>query len=417
MGCNKPVIVKCDNCNKELKPNYVDYINHKKEDGTYYCNSCASILFGSIKQRKRKLDKSTSFYSWCKENNKNILLELWDYDLNLELPSDITFQTSKKYYFKCPRGIHKSELKSIQDITGVHQINIKCNACNSFAQWGIDNICEDFLVKYWDYDKNVVDPWEISCGNSNKKVWIKCQEKDYHRSYDVLCNAFTKGNRCSFCRMLKIHKYDSLGYLFPKVLEIWSDKNNKSPYEYSPNSSLDVYWKCPNKEHPDYIRNIRDSNRCDFRCPKCVAIRKESFIQEKVRTYLESLNYILLHEYNCSLVPHNPKIKSKLGRMPYDNEVVNLKLIIEVHGEQHYNITNYHNLQAKRNNTTAEYELHYQRLKDRYKKYIAFINGYHYLEIPYWSIKNDLYKTLINNKLSEIKEINDLQCSKFALTK
>ena len=43
--------------------------------------------------------------------------------------------------------------------------------CNSFAYWGIDNICDDFLEKYWDYERNTVDPWNVAYG-SNKKVWI-----------------------------------------------------------------------------------------------------------------------------------------------------------------------------------------------------------------------------------------------------
>ena len=53
--------------------------------------------------------------------------------------------------------------------------------------------------------------------------------------------------------------------------------------------------------------------------------------------------------------------------------------------------------------TTPEYELYYQKLKDRYKKIKAIQQGYFYLEIPYWTDdKDETWKQLINNKLKEI---------------
>lgn len=53
----------------------------------------------------------------------------------------------------------------------------------SFAEWGINNLDENFLDKYWDWDKNELNPYEISYG-SHKRVWIKCRNKDYHNSYE-----------------------------------------------------------------------------------------------------------------------------------------------------------------------------------------------------------------------------------------
>ena len=42
--------------------------------------------------------------------------------------------------------------------------NKKCKLCYTLAQWGLDNLGDDFLEKYWDYDKNNElgnNPWEI----------------------------------------------------------------------------------------------------------------------------------------------------------------------------------------------------------------------------------------------------------------
>ena len=281
----------------------------------------------------------------------------------------------------------------------------------SFAQWGIDNICSDFLEKYWDYEKNDklgINPLEISYGNTSKKVWIICQEKDYHCSYDITCGSFTsQGSRCSYCSGKKVHPNDSLGALYPKSLEVWSDKNTKSPMDYSPFSHEKVWWKCLDGKHEDYFRDIKHSNIYDFRCVKCVQERDESFIQGKTNDYLNRLGYNVLHEHDCTLIPRNPRTKNITNNtLPFDNEIIvnEIHILIEVHGIQHYEVCGFHKMHAKRNNTNPEYELHYQKLKDRYKSYVAYRMGYKYLAIPYWTNnKQEEYKTLIDNKIDAVK--------------
>lgn len=93
--------------------------------------------------------------------------------------------------------------------------------------------------------------------------------------------------------------------------------------------------------------------------------------------------------------------------MPFDNEVVDLRLIIEVHGESHYKKDLLIQKNAKRNRITPEEELHKRKLYDRYKRIFAKQQGYFYLEIPYWTDdKNETWKKLIDDKIEEIKNIN-----------
>ena len=123
------------------------------------------------KMRETKLSKSKSFEQWCIENNRKDLLLRWDYELNDCSPSEISYGTDKKYWLKCNKHPeHKSELKDIHSFTNGQEGSIKCNQCNSIAQWFIDNNLD--TNDYWDYDKNTVDPWAISRG-SKKKIWIK----------------------------------------------------------------------------------------------------------------------------------------------------------------------------------------------------------------------------------------------------
>ena len=286
---------------------------------------------------------------------------------------------------------------------------IKLINSKSFAEWGINSLERDFLDNYFDWSKNNklgINPWNITYG-SDTRIWIKCQEKDYHGSYDIKCNNFVNGSRCPYCNGKKVHPLDSLGTLYPKVLKIWLDKNEKSSYDYMPKSNKKVWWKCPDGKHEDYFRSISGSVKYNFRCPECTNEMNSSFLQQKVVFYLESLNFTILHEFKCSIIAKNPKIKNKRGRMPYDNELKELKLLIETQGKQHTELSWFHYLQARKNNTTPEYELHYQKLKDRYKRIFAKSQGYFYLEIPYTADdKEETYKKLINEEIEYINNIN-----------
>jgi len=112
-----------------------------------------------------------------------------------------------------------------------------CGLCYSFAQWGIDNYGKDFLDKYWDWEKNNklgIDPWKISYSSIKPKVWIKCQVRDYHGSYDTICNSFVNGHRCGYCKGGRIvHQKDSFGQY---LIDTYGD------------NALEKYW--------DYEKNI-----------------------------------------------------------------------------------------------------------------------------------------------------------------
>jgi len=405
-GSNAQIKIECDDCGKELTLLWSTYYKGAKQ-GKYYCIKCAKKLYGTEKYKRTRLSKGTSFQQWCIQNDRQDILNRWDTEKNKCEANEVNFSTNKKYWIKCPNEIHSSELKNLNNFIHGHLGSMDCISCNSFAQWGIDNLGEDFLEKYWSINNVGINPWEFRY-RSHKQVFIKCQKKDYHYDYKIICDAFVGGNRCPQCNTFashgKVHPLDSLGKILEdkELLEIWSDKNTKSPYEYSPYSTKKVWWKCQDSKHKDYFRAICESTTYDFHCIQCSRERTESFLQEKTRLYLESLGYNVLHEYECNLTCINPKTKFKL---PYDNEVVELKLIIEIHGEQHYKRTSkWIDTWSKKKNMTADECLHYMKVKDRYKRIFAKSHGFYYLEIPFWEDnKSENWKQLIDNKISEIQ--------------
>jgi len=345
-----------------------------------------------------------SFGQWCVDSNRTELLDRWDYVLNEISPFDLPRGKDGKYYFKCPQGLHESE--NIE-LSCIKFNQVKCSKCNSIAQLLIDKYGDDGVIKYWDYSKNIKSPWSVNRGSA-ERIWIKCAETNYHESYDIIASAYTSHNHgCPYCFRQRIHINDSLGANRKDIIHLWSSKNKKSIFEVSNFSKDKVYWKCENEKHDDYRRAIGTSTMANFRCPTCVRERKESFLQENVRLYLsDELGYKLNHEYNCSLVPINPKTKHP---MPFDNEVTELKLVIEVHGSQHY----YKNGKGSawlKDGISPEVQFHQRKLYDRYKKFISYINDYYYLEIPYWTNnESEDYKKLIDKKIKEILNINTLK--------
>ena len=376
-------------------------------DRTKYYFKCENHIHHSelqapffIRRYKKvtKCNRCNSFGMWCVRNDRLDLLQRWDCKLNQVSPFEISYSSGKHFWLKCPIGIHESELKSISNLIKQHGTS-RCYQCNSIGQYLIDTYGENGIKLYWS-DKNSINPYEVSSFSENK-YWFKCIDTDYHDDYDCSCVNFIKGKRCPYCSGKKVSKYDSLGYLYPEVLEIWSDKNNKTPYEYLPFSNKKVYWKCENNLHDDYQRKISDSIRSKFKCPTCIEEMDTSILQSKVSEYIKTLYRDIRHEQNCTLKPINPKTNVYLR---YDNEIVELKLIIEVHGIQHYKLTNYTILSAKHYNITPEEQFEYEKWKDEFKRNYALKHGYFYLEIPYWTDdKDETYKILIDNKIKEIK--------------
>lgn len=397
----------CDNCGELHNISYCYYNQKTTQNGKVYCKNCANKLLKQEERRKTKLKKSKSFKQWCIEADRQDVLDRWDYKLNNCNPDEICYGTNKKYWFKCDKySEHKSELKKISDFTKGQHGSIKCKQCNSIAQYILNNFPNKKLEDVWDFEKNEdLNPWNILYG-SRIKIWIKCQNKDYHGSYEILCNNFSQGQRCGYCHAIKFHPTDSLGQYITNnygkefLNKVWSSKNKKSPFEYMPYSNQKAWFKCLDDKHEDFYRTVSNIIFSEFRCAKCVHENSESMLEEKTRIYLETLDYTILHEYDCTIKPKNPKTNRWL---PFDNEIKELKLIIEVHGGQHYNSKNVWN----NKNMSPKQSLHQRQLYDRYKRICAIQDGYNYLEIPYTAFDSkDTYKKLIDDKIKEILNKN-----------
>ena len=180
--------------------------------------------------------------------------------------SDIGCRSHKSYYFKCPKGMHESELHILSGITAKNDMLVKCKKCISIAQFVIDNFGQDYLKHKWS-SKNLKSPWDIGAG-STQKIWLNCDDKHYH-VYEQCVRSFKIGLGCPYCNGKKVHKLDSLGTIYPAIIERWSNKNKKSPYEYTPHSGENIWLKCPHGKHDDYLQRVADAVKYNFNCRGC----------------------------------------------------------------------------------------------------------------------------------------------------
>lgn len=208
-----------------------------------------------------------TFYDWCVEYDRMDLNDRFDEEKNGCTTKDVGCKSNLKYWFKCPRGLHESESVVMYSVTRDPNRILLCNKCNSVAQTIIDKFGEDYLWIHW-RDDNEVSPWDIPRNSTKVLLKLQCLAKDYHK-YEQMPSLFTDGCGCPYCINRIVHPNDSLAATYPEIINRWSCKNTKSPWEYSPHTTKKVWLTCPNGIHDDYLQQINNAVIYDFRCRQC----------------------------------------------------------------------------------------------------------------------------------------------------
>lgn len=122
------------------------------------------------------------------------VIEEWDYNKNKYAPESYMPHSGKKVFWKCKRG-HEWEATIDSRTRGNN-----CPYCaGQRVLVGVNDLLTvaPDLAKQWDYEKNKDYTPQLICGNSNKKVWWKC---DNGHSWCVSPNSrFTNHSGCPKC--------------------------------------------------------------------------------------------------------------------------------------------------------------------------------------------------------------------------
>ena len=175
------------------------------------------------------------FETWCRENNRQDLLDEWNYEKNNGLcPCEIIQGgAGKKYWWIGGCGHEWDAVISSRIVVrrGRKQMvnPAGCPYCsnppkrilvgfNDFESWCKNNH-RDYLLREWNYEKNGILPTEVTFG-SGKYVWWKCNKNHEWRAR--ICNR-TEGSKtnCPICaRTQTSFPEQAIAYYLRKEYEI-----------------------------------------------------------------------------------------------------------------------------------------------------------------------------------------------------
>lgn len=272
-----------------------------------------------------------SFAQWCIDNDHQDWLDRWDYELNVISPDEVAYKSNKKYWFKCPRGIHESELKNICNLTS-GRTHLFCVKCSSFGQWFVDNLGEDAIQKYWS-EKNAHDWFNIGI-RSKKEIWIKCDNVT-HPDYKTNPDKFVLGNRCPVCSNKKnIAGINDIATTHPQFVKYFKDKTDAT--KYSIRSGKYTWFVCPVCGNEKYTNIDAAFHSGHYACTSCGD--GVSYGNKFVYCFLKQLQ----NKYTFILNPEkvfewSKRVGKTLTKRRYDFYINDGEdMIIEAHGRQHY---------------------------------------------------------------------------------
>lgn len=316
---------------------------------------------------------------------------------------DVNFEKSPQSIVKTKYGCSICARKAMSNMQIKRHVNSKYGM--------LVDIYPD-IAKQWDYDKNTDLDINDMTIKSGQRAWWICTSCG--RSYQTKVCAIVNGSQRCICHdcyvktlgRVKVDAYikrkGSFAEHYPELLKQWCYELNigTDPYKLTDKSNKKVWWECADCTHR-WKTSVahRTENKG---CPYC-ARHTKSTLQIKIEDYIRSkYNYELLNEHGCTLKCYNPQTGY---RLLYDNELIIsdcVRLIIECHGQQHYEVCGWSYTQAKADNCTPEEELQYQQWKDNYKREFALNHGFYYCEIAYTEEENDLYKQTIDSAIHKI---------------
>ena len=186
-------------------------------------------------------------------------------------------------------------------------------------------------------------------------------------------------------------EYEKTDICIPDYVKAIFEKDVMKELLYIEGDKLDPKWyyKCKRcgKEQCQTYMNLKcgKGHNCDA---------KKSSGEVIIEEYLKVMGVQFRTQFS-TLECRNPRTGKV---MPYDFEIRDKKILIEVQGEQHSSYTPYFH------GSIENFE--YQVWKDEYKKQYAQKFGYKIIEIWYSELANDQYKTIINAALISGKTKN-----------
>ena len=181
----------------------------------------------------------TSLYDYCKENNKEYLLQEWDYEKNQDLDiKTITSGSGKYACWICQRCSYEWKAK----INNRALLGRGCPCCaNKTIVVGINDLATTHpdIAKEWHPTKNGdLTPQKVTHG-SGKKVWWLCAEGHEYKA-TVLHRTQPNGTNCPNCNSGRQTSFAEQA-IFYYVKKYYPDAINRYTADFLGRMELDIY--------------------------------------------------------------------------------------------------------------------------------------------------------------------------------
>ena len=283
------------------------------------------------------------FETWCFNNNRQDLLDEWDYNFNNKKPSDYVSGSQLKVKWICSKG-HSYSMS-----TGQRTKNGNCPYCSSqLLLAGFNDLAtkNPELAKEWNYEKNTPFTPSDFMAKSNRKVWWKCKEG--HEWISAVSNR-SEGNGCPYCSGKKaLAGYNDLATVSPKLAAEWHPNKNGDlkPSDIRPHYGKKVWWRCERGHEWQATVDSRSSGRG---CPFCNP--QTSFAEQAILFYIkQAFSDAVSRDIH-------------LG-MELDIYIPSVFTAIEYDGQAWHNSKNKESIDIQKNNLCMEHNIKMIRIRE-----------------------------------------------------
>lgn len=372
---NKKYWFDCTDCGHEIQlqlgniinGQWCSYCNKDKLCNSNNCNFCFNKSFASHPMAN----------GWSSKNELSA--------------RNISKSSDSKYWFDCINCNHSFEAR-LYSIKNENHCPYCTNQklCDNECQLCFNKSCASHqMSKAWS-DKNEIIP-RMMFLQSNKKCIFNCL-KCNHEYETTIHHYYNRDGSCPYCANKYLCQDDNCKSCFIKsfashpLVSCWSSKNNISPRSIFKGSESKGIFNCNvcNSEFESKMYNVLTG----YWCPYCKNKSEAKLLQ-------------FLNKYNCKTQVRFDWCRfSKTNNiMPFDFELMNDKILIELDGEQHF---------SQVSNWDAP-ELIQEKDVEKIKKCIE--NGYSIIHInqeEMWKDKYD-WKHILQDNIEHLKNTDNKQ--------
>ena len=386
----------CPTCSGNIKLTTEEFIKKAKEkngnkydySNVEYINAKTKVSIRCIEHGEFKQTPGSHLYGQgCPTCSRKIKLTTEEFIEKAKEKHGNKYNYSNVEYInaKTKVSIRCIEHGEFKQTPGSHLYGQGCPTCSR----KIKLTTEEFIEKAKEKHGNKYNYSKVEYINFNTKVIIRCIE---HGEFKQTPGSHLYGKGCPTCgNILNAKKRSSTTEKFIEKAK----KKHSNKYDYSKVEYISAHKKVIIRciEHGEF-KQTPGSHLSSSGCPICV-----NKTEAKVYDYLKKKynNYNIIHQFK----PNWCKNIDTERNLPFDICIKELKLIMEIDGNQHFtcNSIYYKNDEDKK-------DFKQRRKIDLYKMEQAKKNGYHIIRLYQPNVWHDVinWKQHINDTINKIKK-------------